>query len=245
MVGEGFTERQIALVRYLACSAVQADSQGVLLAPDSGIDPDKLRLVREMVLRERERKIQALLPMTRAYLGDRFAGIVRQFAAVSLPTSLSSFDHAEKFQAFLEEFLTSNRMDPTFLLDVSRFEIAIGRVRQPEEKHGYLGKILRLGGSLDCSVRALSRYEVVICRYNLRALFDGASALVDVERRETFLLVVKNARDRKLRVFELTTQVYRFLEYLQQPEGSVQTKPECGASDVELLERLGLIEIVS
>ena len=118
--------RQIALVEYLTDPAKFEAPSGAVAGVPAGLDPDRLRLVGRLSLGKRMEKIRGVLPRTMSRLRDS-AATARDFARAHPPASLSRYENAAQFVAYLERHAA---VQPSYLAELAAFELAGAHVKR-------------------------------------------------------------------------------------------------------------------
>ena len=210
-------QRQRYLIAFLTTPDAYERGAGALVDYPGleGLDAARLALLARLSLGKRMEKIEAVLPQTFLYLGDRLEGWTRAFATQYPPASPSRYDNAEQFHRFLVSRWRDEPPSPPYLPDIARFEMAFAKVRMCVGETTAVSPQLPEDGALPPGLQLRRAFccELMHCRWDIRPLFDVTQAGTPT-RGDCFLAIAISDPVDGPRVFKLPRDLFALLSTL-------------------------------
>ena len=223
MLNRRLIDRQTALLRHLTSETFMFGTSGLdkaALDPDlHGMDLARLRLEAEFSFHKRMSRIRDTFGRTAALYGNRFGGILREFAAACPPRSYERYLDARDFFDWYAAHRADDPSVPPWAVEVARVEIALARARtfRPSEAEAET-LAARPAGPFALWYRTHPCVALARCRFDVGPLFQPGKADEDVEFRDVPLAVLASHHSRRPEVMELVPEAFELLQ--RSPEWS-------------------------
>ncbi len=240
MASQNLLQRQLSVLRHLTNPRNfdgEAADRGV-----EGLDLDRLRLLGTMSLGKRIEKIRSSLPRTFEYLAHDPRISIGEFVSQYPPESATRGDNAVQFTDYLHGVWCEEPAEPDFLPDLVALELAmaIASASDAEDPEADRSRIPRF-----CP-RLVPGTQLLRCRFDIRALFDGSVDRTAPVERQICLVVAMPADAEQPRVFEVKRDAYAMLKRIRLAEANNSTLKTVSGLSRRLLDDLiqqGIVEV--
>ena len=210
-------DRQTGLLRHLTSEAFIFGTRGLetaALDPDlQGMDFGRLRLEAEFSFNKRISRIRNTFARMATFYGDRFAWILREFAAACPPRTYERYHDAQQFFDWYQAHRADDRSVPPWTIEVARVEVTLARARtfRPAEAEEAALATCPTGQSA-MWYRTHPCVALTRCRFDVAPLFQPGSPGDDIEARDVPLAVLTSRRSRRPEIVELLPEAFDLLE---------------------------------
>jgi hypothetical protein len=233
---------QADLLRYLTSGDAIFGRHGD--APASprlkGIDPTLLRLEARFSYDKRMEKIVAVFPRTFGLLGEPDSALARAFVDACPPSGISRIENARQFYGFLFGRWQREQPDPPWIPEVAACELACAeaRVHADAPSLAPARTTASPGG-----VRRAAGVVLLRCAYDVRPIFESASAHDAPVERDTSLGVAVPPDGDEPQILELSPAIFDLLAGLEDwTDAEFFATPELSELIADLAGH-GLIEV--
>jgi len=207
-------ERQARLLEHLTSGAgIFGTARGLSNDPAlHGLDLGLLHLEARFSYEKRMQKIEWVLTRTLELLGNRRAGLTREFVDACPPTGISWLENARQFHDFLKAHWVYEGPQPAYLPDIAAYEIAYATVRA-----GATAVSSPCAASIDAAHGAIRRYPGALllrCAHDIRPFLEGSQDAL--APRDLRLAVTMLPGTDAPHVSELSVNLYELLEMLDE-----------------------------
>ncbi len=203
---------------------------------------DRMRLLGKMSLGKRIEKIRSALPRSFEYLAHDPRISIGEFVSQFPPVSATRGDNAVQFIDYLHGVWCEEPAEPEFLPDLVALELAMAIATSSEAEDPGTDRSRFPVGCL----RLVPGTQLVRCRFDIRALFDGSAERTAPIKRAMRLAVLMPADAQQPRVFEVKSDAYAMLKRIRIAEANNSTLKTVSGLSSRLLDDLvqqGILEI--
>ncbi len=240
MANQNLHERQLSVLRHLTNPRIfdgEPADRGI-----EGLDLDRLRLLGTMSLGKRIEKIRSALPRSFEHLAHDPRISIGEFVNQFPPKSATRADNAVQFIDYLHGVWCEEPAEPEFLPDLVALELAMAIASACEAEDPETDRSRFPGGCL----RLVPGTQLLRCRFDIRALFDGGIERTAPTERDVCLAVLMPADAEQPRVFEVKRDAYAMLNRIRLAEANNSTFKTVAGLSRGLLDDLvqqGILEV--
>jgi len=214
MSNASLLEQQTALIEYLLDPHQYAGTQN-RGSPQKGlwgINPQRLRILGEISLNNRLKKVCAILPKTIQFLDDGLKNVFSEFSHTHPQSSLKHYNNAVQFCEFLSDRKIDSTKMPAFLYDLSRFELVIWRIelgpKYLEDDSPFARVRLGWGGQ---EYYFINKFESLHLNYQIRPFFEQPGKTNEPRKQSSIVLIHAGEHGKSAQVFEINVEQEKYL----------------------------------